>query len=90
MPRNAVAAVTVADLPEVEAALAQGAAAIRDLAALEAAIRCRRAEASGVVEGIDGGIIQSDDEGYARARAEEDVWDEVAALIAGHAGRTET
>lgn len=87
MPRNAVATVTVTDLPEVEAALAQGAASIRELAALKKAISRRRDEASGVVEGIDGGTIQADDEGYARARAEADVWDEVAALIAGNGGR---
>jgi hypothetical protein len=81
MPKSVPVTITVANAPEVKAALAEGAAAIRELAALKTAIRQRQADAEGMLEGIETGVVVADVEGLTRAKIEADVWDEAASLI---------
>ena len=80
MARTAKVTIDVAGVSQAEAALAEGARAIRELAALREAITRHRADAEGLLEGIETGAVMADVEGLARAKVEADVWDEVAAL----------
>jgi hypothetical protein len=81
MPKSVPITIEIADAPAVKAALAEGAAAIRELTALKAAIRRRHADAEGILEGIEMGTVIADVEGLTRAKIEADVWDEAASLI---------
>ena len=53
--------------------------------ALRDAIARHRADAEGLLEGIETGAVMADDEGFTRAKIEADVWDKVAALTSPEA-----